>query len=85
MTTTISIVNTHHHTLLKFFFNLVMRTFMIYCLNNLQICNTVTMQQYSHHAVHYIPMTYLLCSWKFIPFDPLHPFCPLLPTASGNH
>ena len=53
MTTTISILNTHHHTLLQFLKNLVMRTFMIYCLSNFQICNTVTIQQYGHHAALY--------------------------------
>ena len=30
---------------------------------------------YSHHAVHYIPMIYLFYNWKFISFDPLHLFC----------
>ena len=42
---------------------------------------------HSDHAVHYTPMTYLFCNWKFVLFDPVHLFCPprpLLPT-SGNH
>ena len=29
-----------------------------------------------------------MCSsdlWKFVPFHPLHPFCPPLPLTSGNH
>ena len=30
--------------------------------------------KYSHHAVHSITRTYLFCNWKFVPFDPLHPF-----------
>ena len=30
----------------------------------------------SCHAVHYILMTYLLYSWEFVPYDPLHPFQP---------
>ena len=30
---------------------------------------------YSHHAVHSILMTHLFCKLKFVPFDPLHPFC----------
>ena len=40
---------------------------------------------YHCHSVHYIPMTYLL--YKFVPFDPLHQLCQLLPPApaSDNH
>ena len=41
---------------------------------------------YNHHAVHYIPSTYL-SNWKFVPFD--H-FCPMPPPPipclwSDNH
>ena len=28
---------------------------------------------YSHHAAHYILMTYLFCNWQFLHFDSLHP------------
>ena len=31
---------------------------------------------YSHHAVHYILMTYLFCNWQFLHFDLLHSNCP---------
>ena len=48
-----------------------MRTFNIYFLSNVQTCNTVLLT--SHHAVCY----YLFDSWKFVLFDPLHPFCTL--------
>ena len=30
----------------------------------------------SHHAIHYIPKTYLFYSWKFVPFNPLYLFHP---------
>lgn len=36
MITTISLINTHHHTVTTFYF-LLMRTFKIYSLSNLQI------------------------------------------------
>ena len=36
-----------------------------------------------HHAVHYIPMTYLFHNWKFVPLDSVTHFTHL-PT-SGNH
>ena len=29
---------------------------------------------YSHHAVHYICMTYLFFNWKLVSFNPLPPF-----------
>ena len=32
---------------------------------------------YRHHAVHYIPMTYLFYNWKLVCFDPLCQFHPL--------
>ena len=44
-----------------------------------------SLMNYSCHAVHYIPRTYLFYNWKFIPFDPLHPFCPPPPPTSGNY
>ena len=31
---------------------------------------------YSHHAVHYIPITYLFYDWEFVPLNPFHSFCP---------
>ena len=27
-----------------------------------------------HHAIHYLPRMYLFYKWKFVLFDPLHPF-----------
>ena len=38
----------------------------------------------SHHAIHYIPMTYLLCNWKFVIFVPLQQFFPSFPGASDG-
>ena len=29
---------------------------------------------YCCHAIYYIPMNYLFCTWKFEPFDSLYPF-----------
>ena len=31
---------------------------------------------YSHHAIHYVPRTYLFYNWEFVRFDHFHPFCP---------
>ena len=33
---------------------------------------------YSHHAVHYIPITYLFYDWEFVPLNPFHLFHPYL-------
>ena len=38
----------------------------------------------SHNAIHYIPMTYLLCNWKFVIFVPLQQFFPSFPGASDG-
>ena len=38
---------------------------------------------YGHHAVHYIPMTYLFYNWKFILFNSFHLFYPL-PLATSD-
>lgn len=35
---------------------------------------------YSHHTVHYVPRIYVSYSWKFVPFEHLQPFSPLLLT-----
>ena len=35
------------------------------------------MTDYSHHAVHYIALTFIFIPEEFVPFDPLHPFHPL--------
>ena len=40
---------------------------------------------YSHHTVHYIPMTNLSDNWKFVPFDPLNLFVHLPLPASDNY
>ena len=41
---------------------------------------------YSHHAVHYIPITYLLYDWGFVPLNPFHSFCaPHNAHCSENH
>ena len=39
---------------------------------------------YSHHAVPSIHMTYLFYNWKFLLFEPLHPFRHPLPLATAN-
>ena len=40
---------------------------------------------YSHHAMPFIPIAYLFCNWKFVPFDPFnhlaHPTPPLAITS----
>ena len=40
---------------------------------------------HSHHAVYYLPMTYLFYNWNFVPFDPIDPFHHPPAPASGNH
>ena len=48
-------------------FFLVMRMFKIYSQQLANIpCSVVN---YSHHAVHYIPRTYVSFNCKFVPFD----------------
>ena len=59
-----------------------MRTFKICCLSNFQIHNIIN---HYHHAVDYIPRTYLSYNWKWVPFDCFHPILPPPPPASGNH
>lgn len=83
MSTTISAVDIHRHTLLHFFF-LIVRTFKVpfsWLLSNIQYgvinCN--------HHAVHQIPMTSSFYTWNCVHFDPSHPFCPSLTHTSGSH
>ena len=39
----------------------------------------------SHLAVHFIPVTYLLCNWKLCLFISLHPFQTPPALASGSH
>ena len=43
-----------------------MRTFRIYFLSNVQVCNPLLLT-----IVTYCPVTYLLYDWKFVPFDDL--------------
>ena len=59
-----------------------MITFKMYSLSNFYILNTA----YSHHAILYMPPTYLFDSWKCIGFDPFCPFTrpPLPPLSSSN-
>lgn len=39
----------------------------------------------SYYGSHYIPRSHLFNNWKFLPFDPLHPFFSHFPLpASGN-
>ena len=42
----------------------------------------VTIRNY-YYAVHYIPVSYLFCNWKCVPFNPLHLFR-LSPTTCGQ-
>ena len=49
-----------------------MRTFKITLLATFKY--KISSINYSHHAVNYIPMTYLFYNWKSVPFDLLHPF-----------
>ena len=68
---TVSLVTIHSYRI----FFLVMRTFKffkIYLLGNFQIRNTILILA----TMLYIPFSWLVLYWKFVPFDPLHPFCP---------
>ena len=62
----------------------MIRTFPIYPPSNLQILQ-YSIINYSHHTVHFIPVTYLFYNWKFVPFDALRQFCPPAPSISSNH
>ena len=53
-----------------------MKTLRIYSLNS--FLNITQCVNYSHHVVHYISSTSLLCSWNFVHFDHLPPIQPLL-------
>ena len=44
----------------------------------MQHCNTC-------FPVHYISMIYFIYNWKFVPFDPLYLFLPLLHSTSGSY
>ena len=59
-----------------------MRTFKIYSLRLSNMQNNIA--NYDHHAVHYIPMTYLFYNGRFVSFDALDLFCPTF-TTPGNH
>ena len=37
-----------------------------------------------YHVIHYIPSTYLVFNWSFVPFDHLYSILSS-PTPSGNH
>ena len=62
----------------------MIRTFPIYSPSNHQILQ-YSIIYYSHHTVHFIPMTYLFYSQKFVPFDALHQFYASDPSISGSH
>ena len=70
-----SIQHSSPHTVNKFLF-LVMRTFKICCLSNLQIYNTVLLTLVTMSYI--ISPWHLLHNWKFFHFDHLHPFYPSL-------
>lgn len=45
-------------------------------------------RMYIFIRIRYISMSYLFYKWKFVSFNPLHPFCPPIPyllLPSGNH
>ena len=50
----------------------MMRTFKTYSFSSSQAQHSST--TYSHHAVHYIPRTYLFYNWRFVSVNPVHPF-----------
>lgn len=73
--TIISLVNTHHHTKLQFFFFLMINPLKIYYFN---------FQRYNMVQLTIITRLYIkspglnfFYNWKFVLFDPLNPFCPL--------
>ena len=39
---------------------------------------------YSHHVVHYNPMTYIFYNWRFVPFEFHYPFRPTPNPDLGN-
>ena len=53
----------------------VMRTFNSCSVTNFQICNTVLLTTVIMLFIT-SPKTYIY-NWKFVPFDPHRPFCPL--------
>ena len=55
------------------YFFLLMRTFKIYYLSNFQIRNTIILIVFSY-MIHYISMTYLFYTWKFVPLNPFTHF-----------
>ena len=67
MMSTMSLVNVQHFT--SYIFFLVMRTLKIYSLSNFKYIYSIVNN--SHHAVQYIPRTYLSYNWKFTPFGHL--------------
>lgn len=72
MIPTVGLVHVYRHAWLQFYF-LVLRTPVIYASQLLTTQYSIV--NYSHHTVHYIHRTYLVYNWKFVPLDPVHPFC----------
>lgn len=68
VTTAVSLVGIHHTHNYNFF--LVMRTFKICSLSNFQLRNNSV----TSRALH--PWGCLVCNWRLVPLNPLHPFCP---------
>lgn len=60
-------------------------------MRTLRVCSQLSCVSYSgvsyrYHVVHYIPSTYLLCNWRFVPFNYLPSSCSPPPcSSSGNH
>ena len=68
------------------YFFLLMRTFKIYYLSNFQVCNTIILTIFKY-MIHYISMTYLFYTWKFVPLTPFTHFAHLLtpiPSSTTN-
>ena len=44
-----------------------------------------SIDHYSHHALYYIPISYLFYNLKCVPFHSLHPFHPPPPPTTDSH
>ena len=53
--------------------------------SNFHVYSTVHIINFSHHAVRYIPRTYLFYSWKFVPLTIFTHFTHSPFPASGNY
>ena len=86
MITTINLVNIYHvKNIFKYicvYFSLQWELLRSAVLATLRYTHSTA--NYSCHAVHWKPSTYLSHNWEFVPFDHLHPISPLPTLTSAN-